>query len=203
VLSPLPSFSDDDVIVAVAAIGDVDTDSALSAERALVTKAVPQRQHEFLAGRVLARQLARQLGVTLPAVLMGRWRQPLWPNALTGSIAHSNGTIAVALRRGSEPLGIDIEDARALSGDEVALIAHANDADHINLDDPHRRAQLLSAKECVVKALQHNGFIELSTIELCSVHLDRWTLRHEQRTLLVRTVVENEVVWSTTVRPNN
>jgi 4'-phosphopantetheinyl transferase EntD len=202
VLSPLSSFSDDDVVVAVAVITDVDTDSALAAERAVVAQAVPQRQHEFLAGRVLARQLARQLGVTLPAVLTGQWRQPLWPDAVTGSIAHSNGFIAVALRRGSEPLGIDIEDAHALSGDEVALIAHANDGDHVNLDDPQRRAQLLSAKECVIKALQHNGFVELNTIELCDVHLDRWTLRHEQRTLLVRTVVENDVVWSTTVRTN-
>jgi 4'-phosphopantetheinyl transferase EntD len=208
---PLIDLVDSDVIVAVAAISDVDLNNATTGERDVVRNAVTTRREEFLAGRALARQLASDIGVDLGDLLVGRWREPLWPMGISGSISHTGSIVAVALRPGAEPIGIDVEHVGALDRDDATVIAHQRDRDRVDVSSAADRTLLLSVKECVVKAARYNGFIELADIEVTARDAMNWTLRLGDRRFMVRsavgelavknaTAVDHQLVWSTTVR---
>ncbi len=81
------------------------------AEALCVARAVPKRVREFAAGRLCARLAMAAFGVhdfTLRAALD---RQPLWPQALVGSISHTTGLCVAAVgdRQRFSGLGLDCE----------------------------------------------------------------------------------------------
>src|ERR1700716_1803425 len=59
--------------------------------------AVPNRQREFLAGRLCAAQALRCLGADSTHVGMAGDRAPVWPDGVVGSITHSGGFAAAAV----------------------------------------------------------------------------------------------------------
>jgi hypothetical protein len=64
---------------------------ALPREEEAVRNAVPARQQAFRSGRAAARSAAQELAPQLTEdfeLLVGEHRQPRWPNAIIGSIAH-------------------------------------------------------------------------------------------------------------------
>jgi 4'-phosphopantetheinyl transferase EntD len=87
-----------------------------ASERALVSRAVPKRQHEFATGRSLAHELLARLGAGQSPLLADADRAPLWPAGIIGSISHARGLCVVAVsRRGAmASLGVDVEDAEAV-----------------------------------------------------------------------------------------
>ena len=74
-------------------------------------RAVPKRVGEFAAGRLCARRALQELGVADCPIRVGDDRQPLWPQAMVGSITHTTGFCAavVAERRRVHALGLDSE----------------------------------------------------------------------------------------------
>ncbi len=123
----------------------------------LLEGAVPARQKEIIAGRVLARRALVELGHVEQQIMRRPNGAPCWPVGLCGSIAHSGTHVVVAVAPTSQvrSVGIDIEDGRNLGsisrevgrGDEIkALITHpfAND-----YEDAARL--LFSAKEALFK----------------------------------------------------
>jgi len=129
------------------------------AERALIARAVPKRQHEFATGRRLAYELLAQLGSPDYALLADADRTPLWPAGIVGSISHSRGLCVVALAKRSAlaGLGVDVEAAdgvrpelwrRVLGRDEERWLRARPLADQRGL-----AAVFFSAKEATYKAV--------------------------------------------------
>ena len=133
-------------------------DGLHAAERALVARAVPKRQHEFATGRRLAHQLLAELGSPDFALLSDGDRAPIWPEGVIGSISHSHGLCVVAAsKRGAlGGLGIDVEEAdavrpelwrRVLSKEEERWLRAQPAAQQLRL-----AAVFFSAKEASYKA---------------------------------------------------
>lgn len=115
-----------------------------AAEQACVARAVPRRQQEFAAGRLLA----RDLGVP-PPLLVGRDRAPCWPAGVVGSITHCERLAAVAVMYGPGLLGIDVEPEGPLP-DELRSSVLTPEERHL---DPLAALITFSAKEAVYKAI--------------------------------------------------
>lgn len=129
----------------------------IGSEVKLLDLAVPTRQREIIAGRVLARVAMTEIGY--PELEVGQRPNgaPMWPTGLCGSIAHSASHVAVAIACTSQmrSIGIDIEDGRNLGAatrqigrpDEIKALAA-----HPLVSDEEGAARLLfSAKEALFK----------------------------------------------------
>jgi 4'-phosphopantetheinyl transferase EntD len=81
-------------------------------EHAYVAAAVPSRQAEFRAGRILAHRALARLGGCDAPILAGADRAPVWPAGFTGSISHTHTHAAAAVGKLDDVLaiGIDVED---------------------------------------------------------------------------------------------
>lgn len=102
------------LVIAEVALVDVPhwwADQLHSTENIAIVRAVPRRRVEFVAGRVLAHRLMRQLEFPVQAVEKGEAGAPRWPEGLLGSITHSDDRCAVALGKAGElsAVGIDLE----------------------------------------------------------------------------------------------
>jgi len=91
-------------------------DPAIQASRqqillpAEVCRAVPQRQSEYLAGRLLLRQLQLKLGLSTAQILPAADRSPQWPAGQQGSLSHSAGQLLAGLSaKSGYRLGVDLE----------------------------------------------------------------------------------------------
>lgn len=130
-------------------------------EEAAVHRAVARRRDEFATGRWCARQALAELHVAPGPIGVGPWRNPLWPDQLTGSISHATTTCAaVAAPRSTwRAIGIDLLDrdsAARLPADAGRLLAHPRETD---AQPPALPAWvpplvlLFSAKEAAIKAV--------------------------------------------------
>jgi 4'-phosphopantetheinyl transferase EntD len=83
------------------------------AEAMYLGKAVAKRAQEFAAGRLCARKLLAEFGIREFPVEVGDARQPLWPDALVGSITHTAGFCAAVVAEQSRfaAIGVDSEVA--------------------------------------------------------------------------------------------
>jgi 4'-phosphopantetheinyl transferase EntD len=153
-------FADVSVIVCVAddAQGVQAEAELVSAERALVARAVPGRVRAFALGRYAAKQALVHAGAPPGPLLAGRDRAPLWPKGFVGSIAHTTG-IAVAVAARAEVaggLGVDVEKAIPLSAElwERVLVPTEHAA-LLRAPADHRgrlALRVFCAKEAVYKA---------------------------------------------------
>lgn len=80
-------------------------------EAASLARAVPKRVGEFAGGRLAARRALAELGIVDFPLRVGPDRRPLWPDAVVGSITHTEGLCAaVAAGQGAIlSLGLDTE----------------------------------------------------------------------------------------------
>jgi 4'-phosphopantetheinyl transferase EntD len=88
-----------------------DPSLLLPAEAKYVGKAVRKRAQEFAAGRLCARRLLAEFGLHDFPLTVAEDRQPVWPQALVGSITHTSGFCAavVAERKRLAAVGMDSE----------------------------------------------------------------------------------------------
>jgi 4'-phosphopantetheinyl transferase EntD len=77
--------------------------------------AVEARRREFAAGRAAAAQAMATLGISAD-VPIGDDRAPVWPDGVSGSIAHTR-SIALAVAQRTGPIGIDLEPEGAVTAD--------------------------------------------------------------------------------------
>jgi 4'-phosphopantetheinyl transferase EntD len=106
------------------------------------------------AGRSLARELCRRLGVKTNSLPRSRRRFPIWPCGLVGSIAHDREFAAVvaAFKCDVRALGIDIEPSAPLHTEIERLIG--SDAELTQFRDSKAGGTILfSLKEAVFKAV--------------------------------------------------
>jgi len=106
------------------------------------------------AARWIAHGLLADMGISDFAILRAPSGAPVWPEGMTGSLAHDDemAVAAVAPLSSIGSLGIDVEPAQPLPDDILALVA--TPADRAEAADRHLAGRILfSAKEAVYKAV--------------------------------------------------
>jgi phosphopantetheine--protein transferase-like protein len=128
-------------------------------EHEQIAGAVAQRQREFAAGRILARQALAALGGPQAPIPAGHDRVPIWPAGFCGSISHSGFYAAAALARSTDvaSIGIDVERTERFRVDlERHILLPGEIARHLDGTDGQTRqanmAAIFSAKEAFYKA---------------------------------------------------
>ena len=146
-------------------------DELSDAEQGPLNRAVAKRRNEFGAGRRAAREGAAALGVDMHQLMIGAARQPLWPDALVGSISHDAlcAVAWVAPADGLLGLGVDLEYDGKLDTDSWRLVFTASELSAIERagDDKQLPLLLFSAKESLYKCAYYQvrrfvGFKEVS-----------------------------------------
>lgn len=121
-----------------------------------IARAAPKRRREFAAGRRAARAAMAELGLPPAPILRGPQREPLWPDGLTGSIAHCDTLCIAAVSRTHRSLGLDIEEATPLDTDLEETICTPSERawlDTLSAGDRGLAAKrIFSAKEALFKA---------------------------------------------------
>jgi 4'-phosphopantetheinyl transferase EntD len=139
------------------ALGEFPTASLFPEEASLVERAVEKRWREFAAGRALARQALKSLGVPALPIPCGEGREPRWPDGIVGSITHCAGycAAAVAPAQAIRTVGIDAEPHAPLPDGVLRLVARIEEVAWIEAraGDPLCWDRILfSAKESIYKA---------------------------------------------------
>ena len=90
-----------------------DPQLLLPEEAVHLAQAVPKRVREFAAGRLCARRALAEFGIVDCPIRVAGDRQPIWPEAMVGSITHTAGFCAAvaAERQYTHALGLDSEVA--------------------------------------------------------------------------------------------
>ncbi|WP_208933319.1 4'-phosphopantetheinyl transferase superfamily protein [Rheinheimera sp. F8] len=128
---------------------------------AQIAQAVPKRQAEYLAARLLLRRLQHQLGLTPAQILPGADRSPCWPAGQQGSVSHSGDLVLAGLgSHTGRRLGVDLEQwltsaqyqelaPAILSADEQQWCQRENS----NMTLAQQLTLIFAAKEALYKAL--------------------------------------------------
>lgn len=106
-----------------------------------IQHAVTNRQAEFLAGRLAAREAMCRIGVNITELNIGPMRQPLWPKGVTGSITHVNSLCAAIAVPSDVVSGIGIDIERSMDA------ATADAVRDIVLTE---KEQTIFAKNCLI-----------------------------------------------------
>ncbi len=143
------------------------------AERKQLGDACGKRLAEFSAGRSLARRLiAVETGAAEP-LLVGDYRQPLWPAKVTGSISHSDDfcAVAVASQEIIGDLGIDVETLEDLDPEVEDIVLTPSEIAATAELEAWTRKLIFSIKESNYKCCYHmvKSFIDFKQ---CEVILD-------------------------------
>jgi 4'-phosphopantetheinyl transferase EntD len=129
----------------------------LAAEAKYLGRAVPKRAREFAAGRLCARRALAEFGIVDFAIEVADDRQPIWPDAVVGSITHTAGFCAavVAERRLVAALGLDSEAVGEVKGDIWPSICVPHELAWVRalpaLQQPAAMTLIFSAKEAFYK----------------------------------------------------
>lgn len=146
-------------VVTVVADNEMWADDLHPQEAEFVRSAVAKRRREFAAGRSCARKALHILGVDTQPVLVGRHREPLWPQGVVGSLTHCGRYCAVAVARAEKVagLGVDAEASEALDSKLISMVCTPAEIEWArrNPSPPHGdwHKVIFSAKESAYKCL--------------------------------------------------
>ncbi len=125
-----------------------------------LTRAVPKRRAEYLAGRYLARALLIPQGFADFTLLRGEDRAPQWPQGIAGAISHNANTALCAVHResGLGGVGLDVETLIPTARAEELWGAIVSETEYEYLRAQplafnHALTLVFSAKESLFKAL--------------------------------------------------
>ena len=133
---------------------DADETHLLPEEARSIPARQPAVRRASGAARWIAHGLLAELGINDVAIPRAPSGAPVWPEGITGSLAHDDemAVAAVAPVGHVASLGIDVEPALALPDDILALVAIP--ADRTDAADRHLAGRILfAAKEAVYKAV--------------------------------------------------
>jgi len=135
-------------------IRDGDEAHLLSEEARSILARQPAMRRASGAARWIAHGLLADVGVNGFAILRAPSGTPVWPDGITGSLAHDDDMAVAAVAHVAHiaSLGIDVEPAQPLPDDILALVA--TPADRTNAAERHLAGRILfCAKEAVYKAV--------------------------------------------------
>lgn len=149
-----------------------------------LTRAVPKRRAEYLAGRVLARQLLAPLGFADFTLARGEDRAPQWPAGIAGALSHNSHTALCAVHpeRGLGGVGLDVETLLSVARAEElwsAIVSPAERETLLGETLPFNELLTLtfSAKESLFKALypQVRRYFDFLDARMVAVDAQRQT----------------------------
>lgn len=125
-------------------------------EEHVVSGYAPARRAEFATGRACAREALASLGLPSAAIPPGPAGDPVWPDAVVGSITHCSGyrAAAVALASSYSSIGIDAEPHLAVPPEVLVAVAspvELVDLEALPADGTAWDRVLFSAKESAYK----------------------------------------------------
>lgn len=133
-------------------------DGLVGDEPEYIYDAIPSRIKEFTAGRSAARAAMEALGIPFSAVLQGAGGEPVWPDAICGSISHTDAfAVAFVARKGVyESVGVDIDDDRPITDQIARDITWSTEVSRLlalGICEDRKAAQnfAFSAKEAIYK----------------------------------------------------
>ena len=149
-------------------------------------KWVPQRQAQFLAGRLAAKQALTSHKTTLAEsqIAIGNHREPIWPTGCTGSISHSEQTsVACVNQQLTERGGVGVDIQSNINKDTINKIASTvlSEKDSLimkrgvaDLTESQLFTLLFSAKESVFKALFNTvgEYFDFQTVSVENIDFD-------------------------------
>jgi len=191
----ISSWSRPGILVDCRTIVAGDEDSLLETEARSIAQASPLARRASASARIVARALLQRLGLPPAALPKGASSAILWPEGVTGALAHDAeiAVAAVGLMREVRGIGIDIEPAGPLGLDLDALVMTAAERQRTG-NDPLQAKLVFVVKEAIYKALNpiDGRFLEYHDI---SVDLpgQRAITRHG-RALEIRTCVSSHLV---------
>jgi 4'-phosphopantetheinyl transferase EntD len=105
----------------------------LPEEECYVARSVEKRQREFIASRACARSALLALGVQNTPLRVGKFREPVWPSHVVGSISHDCDIClaAVQYRSAGLGLGVDITENAELSPEVQQLLCSPDERSHL------------------------------------------------------------------------
>ncbi len=150
-------------------------------EREAMEGSAPERQLDFICGRMIARKLLGELGIDAAPVLKGDSGEPIWPEGIAGSVSHCRGTTVVVLGRKSgetTAIGIDLEAREGVDNGMIDTVLLPSEKRLLSSHIPP--SLFFSAKEACFKALFPNQreFLDFHDIE---VSLSRENLEFNAR----------------------
>lgn len=191
----LESIAPQGVLVGHRLISPGDEWALLETEAATIPSSLPEVRRASGAARMVARELMARLGYPPLPVLKEHSGMPIWPAALTGSLAHDDqvAVAAVARERDAAAFGIDLEPAEPLAPDVLEMIATPRELNRIGWD-PLGGRLLFAAKEAVYKAVypQDRAFLEFRDIEVNLA--DRTAVTSTGRLVTIRYCVSSHVL---------
>jgi len=149
-----------------------------------LARAVPKRRAEYLAGRVLARQLLAPLGFADFTLARGEDRAPQWPPGIAGALSHNSHTALCAVHResGLGGVGLDVETLLSVARAEElwsAIVSPAERETLLGETLPFNELLTLtfSAKESLFKALypQVRRYFDFLDARMVAVDAQRQT----------------------------
>lgn len=149
-----------------------------------LARAVPKRRAEYLAGRVLARQLLAPLGFADFTLARGEDRAPQWPTGIAGALSHNSHTALCAVHpeRGLGGVGLDVETLLSVARAEElwsAIVSPAERETLLGETLPFNELLTLtfSAKESLFKALypQVRRYFDFLDARMVAVDAQRQT----------------------------
>jgi 4'-phosphopantetheinyl transferase EntD len=98
-------------VVAVELTGEAPRTVLTSVELNSIIHCADKRIQDFIRGRACAHRALGELGIGEFSLLAGQKREPIWPQAITGSITHTTGFAAAVVARRADiaSIGIDCE----------------------------------------------------------------------------------------------
>lgn len=139
-------------------------------ERQQLGDVCEKRFAEFAAGRCQARQLVGVLTGTASPLMVGDYRQPVWPEGVSGSISHSDEfcAVAVASNKVVPNLGLDVEIDDELDDDVVDIVLTSTEQKALQFFNGNARKLIFSIKESNYKCCYHlvRAFIDFKQCEV-------------------------------------
>lgn len=155
----------------------------------ILANAATGRKNEFIAGRYCAIKAAENLKHKVVTLPMGPHREPIWPDALVGSISHTKQTAVavVAEKKRVKGVGIDLENIVVEKKVETIQKMVATDSDLKLIEALPAEAKklaytiLFSAKESLYKCLYPicQCYIEFKEATLVSLDFVNYTFELE------------------------
>jgi 4'-phosphopantetheinyl transferase EntD len=152
-------------------------------------KAVPKRQAEYLAGRVVAMNCLSVISLQSFQILSDKSRCPLWPELVKGSISHTNSFAASVITTDSKISGVGIDIEHFILPETIREIRKSIVDEREwqllgEIAEDHNEipfTTVFSAKESIFKAIfpSVKQFFDFSAVRLIAVDTDICLLEFE------------------------
>ena len=140
-----------------------------------------KRLIDFSNGRYCAKKALLELGIEDVSILIGKDREPIWPEGIVGSISHCDALVGAIVAKKSDhiSLGLDIEEIGRVTPDLYDLVFTENEKRYLSSFTGRKLQEqstlIFSIKEAFYK-FQHpitKTFLDFLDVEVVTPDLSK------------------------------